>query len=72
MKAALFFVRAEDFFANGQGLWCYFLCVDKESNQRKPPPLFPSLENESGSAHPWARSLWSFISVHWEMKRGFL
>ena len=25
------------------------------SNQRKPPPLFPSLENEGGSAHPWAR-----------------
>jgi len=43
--------------ANGQGWWCYFLCVDKESNQRKPPPLFPSLENEGGGAHPWARSL---------------
>ena len=25
------------------------------SNQRKPPPWCPSLENEGGSAHPWAR-----------------
>jgi len=28
---------------------------------------FPSLENEGGSAHPWARSLGGFIPVHWEM-----
>ncbi len=53
-----------DFFANGHGSWCYFLCVDKESNQRKPPPLFPSLENEGGSAHPWAREYRCLLRIY--------
>ncbi len=29
-------------FANGVGSWCYFLCVDKESNQRKQQPRCPT------------------------------
>ena len=53
--------------------WCYFLWVDKESNQRKPPPLFPSLENEGGSAHPWARGTGAVhVRHHWAWCTGII